>query len=158
MLYENVAGRTKEDLEKYGNVATGYIGKHIVGEGDDAHVTTPVLLDFLRPHIMLITGKRGTGKCLSGDTLITMDNGLILPIKDLAENSQLVACLDDNLKMTLSNKTNFYKRKAETLLKVKLRSGREIKLTPEHPLLTIQGWKPICELNLGSRIATPRKL
>ena len=69
MLYENVAGRTKEDLEKYGNVAAGYIGKHIVGEGEDAHLTTPLLLDFLRPHIMLITGKRGTGKSYSAGVI-----------------------------------------------------------------------------------------
>lgn len=62
MVYETVAGRNKRDFGKYGMKSTGYIGKHIVGTGEDAHLTTKVFLDFLSPHIILITGKRGTGK------------------------------------------------------------------------------------------------
>lgn len=62
MVYETIVGRTKEDLEKFGSVATGYIGKHIVGTGEDAHLTTKVFIDLLRPHIILLSGKRGTGK------------------------------------------------------------------------------------------------
>jgi len=62
MAYETVVGRGKENLEKFGQAAAGFIGKHIVGTGEDAHLTTRVLLDFLSPHIILITGKRGSGK------------------------------------------------------------------------------------------------
>ncbi|MDI6798438.1 MAG: ATP-binding protein [Candidatus Aenigmarchaeota archaeon] len=61
-MYETIVGRTKEDLEKFGSKATGYIGKHIVGMGEDAHLTTKVFLDLLRPHVILICGKRGSGK------------------------------------------------------------------------------------------------
>jgi len=61
-MYETIVGRLKEDKEKFGSSAVGYIGKHIVGTGEDAHLTTKVLLDLLRPHIILVTGKRGTGK------------------------------------------------------------------------------------------------
>ncbi|MFH1623503.1 MAG: ATP-binding protein, partial [Candidatus Aenigmatarchaeota archaeon] len=62
MAYETVVGRSRSDLEKFGAAAAGFIGKHIVGTGEDAHLTTKVLLDFLKPHMVLITGKRGTGK------------------------------------------------------------------------------------------------
>ena len=62
MPYETVVGRMKEDLEKFGNKGAGYIGKHIVGTGEDTHLTTRVLIDLLRPHIILISGKRGSGK------------------------------------------------------------------------------------------------
>jgi len=44
------------------------------------------------------------------------------------------------------------------LLKIKLRSGKEIKLTPEHPLYTIMGWEEAQSLKVGNRIATPRKI
>ena len=57
-----IVGRTKEDLEKYGEKCVGYIGKHIVGKGEEAHLTTKVFIDLLRPHVILICGKRGTGK------------------------------------------------------------------------------------------------
>ncbi len=69
MPYETIVGRTKEDLEKFGNKAMGYIGKHIVGTGEDAHLTTKVFIDLLRPHIILISGKRGTGKSYVAGTI-----------------------------------------------------------------------------------------
>lgn len=62
---EIVIGRDEEDLKKYGTRGTLYIGKHLVGTGDDAHLTTPVLLDALQPHVICITGKRGSGKSFS---------------------------------------------------------------------------------------------
>jgi DNA helicase HerA-like ATPase len=64
-MEEVVIGRDEEDLEKYGKKGTILIGKHLVGKGEDAHLTTPVMLDVLRPHVMVITGKRGSGKSYS---------------------------------------------------------------------------------------------
>lgn len=70
MVYETVSGRLKKDLEKFGTKAAGYIGKHIVGTGEEAHLTTKVYLDLLRPHVILICGKRGSGKSYSAGTII----------------------------------------------------------------------------------------
>ncbi len=61
-LEEIVVGRDDNDMKRYGKNGTILIGKHIVGTGEDAHLTTPLLLDVFRPHIMMITGKRGSGK------------------------------------------------------------------------------------------------
>jgi hypothetical protein len=69
-MYETIVGRTKEDLEKFGPKTAGYVGKHIVGTGEDAHLTTKVKLDLLRPHIVLITGKRGTGKSYDAGVIV----------------------------------------------------------------------------------------
>ncbi|MBU0756590.1 MAG: DUF87 domain-containing protein, partial [Nanoarchaeota archaeon] len=57
-----------------------------------------------------------------------------------------------------AQKTDFYKREVNELWKITLRSGKNIKLTPEHPLLTVTGWKETKDLGVGSRIATPRTL
>ncbi len=62
MAYETVVGRTRDDLQKFGMGGAGFVGKHIVGTGEDAHLTTKVLFDLMRPHVILISGKRGTGK------------------------------------------------------------------------------------------------
>jgi len=62
---EIVIGRDQEDLKKFGTTGTIYIGKHLVGRGEDAHLTTPVLMDVLRPHIITLCGKRGSGKSYS---------------------------------------------------------------------------------------------
>ena len=66
--------------------------------------------------------------------------------------------LNNNLKIEKSPKSDFFSREVNKLLKIKLRSGKEIKLTPEHPLLTIKGWQLVQNLKIGSRIATPRKM
>lgn len=70
MAYETVVGRTRDELEKFGASSTGFIGKHIVGTGEDAHLTTPVLIDLLKPHVVLISGKRGSGKSYSAGTIL----------------------------------------------------------------------------------------
>lgn len=64
-----IIGRDDEDLQRYGTSGALSLGKHIVGTGEDAHLTTPVLLDALRPHIIVITGKRGQGKSASLGTI-----------------------------------------------------------------------------------------
>ena len=64
-LQEVVVGRDEDDLKKHGKEATLGIGKHLVGSGEDAHLTTPVLLDVLRPHVITLCGKRGEGKSYS---------------------------------------------------------------------------------------------
>lgn len=60
-----IVGRDKEDLRKFGDKGTAFIGKHIVGKGEDAHLTNPIMLDVARPHVLLVCGKRGTGKSYS---------------------------------------------------------------------------------------------
>jgi len=70
MAYETVVGRIKEDMEKFGMNGVGYIGKHIVGKGEDAHLTTKVLIDLLRSHVVLISGKRGSGKSYSAAVIL----------------------------------------------------------------------------------------
>ncbi|MEK6888392.1 MAG: LAGLIDADG family homing endonuclease [Candidatus Aenigmatarchaeota archaeon] len=155
---EVIVGRDEEDTKKYGTTGTLFIGRHLVGTGEDTHMTTPVLLDVLRPHIISISGKRGEGKCTEASTLITLADGSCVPIKDLAENNSRVVSLNDELKITTADKSEFYKRTVDKIVKIRMRSGKEIKLTPEHPLFTIKGWKPANELGIGSRIATPREI
>ncbi len=57
-----VIGRDRDDLKKYGQKGTAFIGKHVVGKGDEAHLTNPILMDVTRPHVVLVCGKRGSGK------------------------------------------------------------------------------------------------
>jgi hypothetical protein len=63
MVVEDIViGRDQEDLEKYGKKGCIFLGKHIVGKGYDYHLTNPIIMDVLRPHVILILGKRGVGK------------------------------------------------------------------------------------------------
>lgn len=65
-LKEIVVGRNAPDLEKYGTKGTIFLGRHMVGSGQNANMTNPIMLDVARPHVMVICGKRGSGKSYSG--------------------------------------------------------------------------------------------
>jgi hypothetical protein len=64
-LEEIVLGREPADLEKYGKRGTIFLGKHVVGTGFETHMANPVRMDVTAPHVMMIVGKRGSGKSYS---------------------------------------------------------------------------------------------
>jgi len=72
-----IVGRTEKDTKDYGIKCTGYIGKHIVGKGEETHLTNKIHLDLLRPHVILVCGKRGSGKSYSGGVI--MEELALLP-------------------------------------------------------------------------------
>src|SRR6185503_12529118 len=42
------------------------------------------------------------------------------------------------------------------VFRVQTALGREIEVTLTHPFLTVEGWRPLGELNVGDRVAVPR--
>ncbi|HLD42079.1 MAG TPA: DUF87 domain-containing protein, partial [archaeon] len=59
---EIVLGRGQNELKKFGKRGCAYIGKHLVKAGFDYNLTNPVFVDLAQPHVVLIVGKRGSGK------------------------------------------------------------------------------------------------
>ncbi|HET9529540.1 MAG TPA: LAGLIDADG family homing endonuclease, partial [Blastocatellia bacterium] len=133
-----------------------------------------------------VVGPNGCGKCVSGDTPVTLADGREVTIRELVESalgdSDLVEILDDGL-LTRDNPydirilslnpetlrleprpvTAFIRREATPhLLRVRTRSGREVMATPYHPLFTLEGGRlrtlKAEELKPGVRLALPRRL
>ena len=156
MVYDIIIGRSAEDRKELGTKGAVHIGKHYVKMGQVTSLSNDVYMDVTRSHVVFICGKRGSGKCVHGDTLISLGNGKEVKIKNLEKDDSEILALDGNLKIKKAVKSEFFKRKVDKLICMKLRSGKEIKLTPEHPLLTIEGWMPVESLPIGSRIAAPR--
>ena len=157
-MYDIIIGRSEKDKEKYGTTGAVFLGKHYVKMGQTVSLSNKVYLDVVKSHVVFIVGKRGSGKCLHGDTLITLEDGSETPIKDLHTQEKKIMALNHQLKLVKSEKSSFYTRKANKLLHLKLNSGMELKLTPEHPLLTVLGWQNAENLEIGSKIATSRKI
>jgi len=156
MSFDIVLGRSESDRKKLGLSGTVFLGRQYVKMAQTTSLANNVYMDIANAHVLFVCGKRGSGKCVTGDTLITLNDGRQVPIKDLQTDDHDILCLDERLKMRSSAKSDFFKRWVEEVLKVTLRSGKQITLTPEHPLLTVTGWKPVEALSAGSRIATPR--
>jgi uncharacterized protein len=62
MPYDIVIGRDKEDREKFGDKGIIYIGKGYVKMGNYTSLSNLLWLDVIRSHVILIAGKRGSGK------------------------------------------------------------------------------------------------
>ncbi len=57
-----VIGREIEDIEKYGDEATAFIGKIVMSAGEKPVLGRKIVMDVAKPHLVLICGKRGAGK------------------------------------------------------------------------------------------------
>jgi intein/homing endonuclease len=158
MPFNIIIGRNESDKKKFGERGTILLGRSYVQMGRTTSLSNYVYLDVIKAHVVFVVGKRGGGKCLVGDTLLSLSDGSLVPIKDIQSNNSEVMSLNPELKIRPTKKEDFFKREVNKIIKLKLRSGKKIELTPEHPLLTIKGWKPANELSIKSRIAVPRKI
>ena len=95
--------------------------------------------DHVYTNIMINMPPR-SGKCLDGETLITLADGTDKFIKDIAVGDEVVTFDKETYKFSTSPVTNFFDNGEKETLRIKLYSGREIVCTPNHRLLTINGW------------------
>jgi chromosome segregation protein len=143
------------------------------------------VLEF-SPGITAIVGPNGSGKCLVGESLVTLVDGRDTPIAQLVDealvSSAAIEQLDDGF-LTRENPAGvqvlslnpatlriesrpvaaFVKRTAPVeLVRIRTRSGRSVTATPYHPLFTLrQGQLQTLradELREGICIAVPRRL
>ena len=141
-------------------------------------------VDF-SPGVTAIVGPNGCGKCVVGETPVTLADGREVPIRQLVDDAITASArpeaLDDGTQtlenpwgvrvLTLDPDTlrlearpvgAFVRRTAPaSLLRVRTRAGREIVATPYHPLFTLTDGRLRAlradELAPGTRIALPRQ-
>ncbi|GGJ12656.1 hypothetical protein GCM10008995_23140 [Halobellus salinus] len=105
---------------------------------------------------MLLIGDPGTGKCVAGDTLVTLADGSEVPIRELVEENLDdpkpvddgvwdtvdfdVPSMESDGSLTTQRATKVWKREApDELYRIRTASGREIEATPSHPLFVADG-------------------
>ncbi|PSQ66142.1 MAG: cell division protein [Halobacteriales archaeon SW_9_67_24] len=126
---------------------------------------------------MLLIGDPGTGKCVSGDTTVTLADGAERPIRDIVEsNLDTPTAIEDGVydEVDLSlpsmepdgtiaegRATKVWKREApEVMYRIRTASGKEVEVTPSHPLFVQSAGRfaatKAAALNEGAFVATPR--
>ncbi len=98
--------------------------------------------------------------CLAGDSLVTLENGLQVPIKDLISKSDFLiwALNETTMKLEKAKVSNVFSTGIKPIFKLKTRLGRTIKATANHKFLTINGWQRLDQLKIKDHIALPRYL
>ncbi|MEM7818944.1 MAG: peptide chain release factor aRF-1 [Candidatus Aenigmatarchaeota archaeon] len=78
------------------------------------------------------------GMCVSEDTLIQLENGNIVPIKELSPNEKILSYSLKNFKYCFTNSFEIFKRKAEKSYELFLKEpSTSIILTPEHTVFVV---------------------
>jgi replicative DNA helicase len=98
--------------------------------------------------------------CLTADTRlmradtnaeITLGELLAADVRDIP-----VWSLDDRLKLVPRTLTHAFPSGTKKVFEVTLASGRRVRATANHPFLTYEGWMPLGELSVGSRVGSIR--
>lgn len=93
-------------------------------------------------------------ECVTGDTLLQLESGTIKPIRDVEVNDKVLSLDVSTLQTKFSRVADIWSTGKKEVFLIKTQTGNEIKATANHPFLTIDGWKKVEELNIGSRIST----
>ena len=107
---------------------------------------------------IVVYGPPQVGKCECEDTLILDASGRLIKIKDITEDNVVISMDEKTLKLVENHNPKLIYNGKRVVYRLITRTGREIDITGDHPLFTINGWRELRELKAGDRIAAPREL
>ncbi|MFD8529006.1 replicative DNA helicase [Streptosporangium canum] len=107
----------------------------------------------------MVSDLRESG-CLTADTrILRADTGAEVPLRELLDSGERdipVWSLDERLRLIPRTMTHVFSSGVKEVFKLRLKSGREVEATANHPFMTYDGWRPLGELHPGTRLAVPR--
>jgi replicative DNA helicase len=107
----------------------------------------------------LLSDLRESGCVPASTRILRADTGAEVTLGDLLESGERnvpVWSLDERLRLAPQTMTHVFASGVKEVFRVRLRSGREVEATANHPFLTYGGWFPLGEIGVGSRVAVPR--
>ncbi len=114
---------------------------------------------FQRSDLIIVAGRPSMGKCLAATAEILLADGSLATIETLYQRQQAdLLTLGQDWKFRLTQPSAFIDDGIKPTFRVTTRLGRTIETTLTHPYLTIQGWQPLVNLQVGDKIAVPRRL
>ncbi|MGE5136680.1 MAG: replicative DNA helicase [Gemmatimonadota bacterium] len=107
----------------------------------------------------MLSDLRESGCLTAGTRILRADSGAEVSLGDLLASGERdipVWSLDERLRLVPRTMTHAFPSGVKEVFRVRLKSGREIGATGNHPFLTYGGWSPLQEIPIGSRVAVPR--
>lgn len=100
--------------------------------------------------------------CLIAETrVLRADTGAEVTLGELlasGERDVPVWSLAEDWTMVPATMTHAFPSGRKPAFRLRLASGREVTATANHPFRTVHGWRRLDELQVGSRVATPRRV
>jgi replicative DNA helicase len=95
-------------------------------------------------------------ECVTGDTLVALRDGRRVPIKDLVGTTPCVYAITLEGKLTCAKSDKVWHVGKKEVFEVLLESGRVIKATAKHQLLSARGWQRVADLRVGDALGVSR--
>jgi replicative DNA helicase len=92
-------------------------------------------------------------ECVTGDTRVCLTDGRRVPIADLVGTTPEVWAVDDDQRLVSARAERVWNVGRRTVHSVRLDSGRLLRATLDHRVLTDDGWRRVAELARGNRVA-----
>ena len=108
----------------------------------------------------MVSDLRESGCVTAGTRVLRADTGAEVTMGELLDSGERdipVWSLDESLRMVRRTMTHVFPSGRKEVFRLELASGREIEATANHPFLTYDGWTPLGELDVGARVAVPRR-
>ncbi|MEG3846434.1 replicative DNA helicase [Microcoleus sp. herbarium19] len=114
---------------------------------------------FQRSDLIIVAARPAMGKCEAGSTVIVESDGTLSTIQQIYQKRQAeLLTLGKDFKFHLTRPSAFIDDGIKPVFRITTRLGRFIETTITHPFLTIKGWRQLGEIQVGDKIAVPRRM
>jgi replicative DNA helicase len=97
-------------------------------------------------------------ECVTGDTLVLLADGRRVPIAELDRTRPEVLAIDKRHQVVRARSDAVWRVGCRPVLRLSLASGRTLRATADHRVLTGAGWQRLAELNVSDRVALARRI
>ncbi|MGO9153454.1 replicative DNA helicase [Mycobacterium sp.] len=108
----------------------------------------------------MLSDLRESGCLTAATRILRADTGAEVTFGELMRTGErpLVWSLDERLRMVARPMTNVFPSGRKEVFRLRLASGREVEATGNHPFMKLDGWTQLEQLEVGDRIAVPRRV
>jgi replicative DNA helicase len=97
-------------------------------------------------------------ECVTGDTLVVREDGRRVPIAELVGSEPAVWAIDDQQRLVRARSDCVWSKGVKPVHRLALASGRMLRATAKHRVLTATGWKALGDIGIGERVALARHI
>jgi replicative DNA helicase len=114
---------------------------------------------FQPADLVIVAARPSMGKCLAANSEILLADGSVRTIEEVyaAGDAELLT-LGDDWRFRSTRPIAGFDDGIKPVFRVTTRLGRSIETTITHPFRTMDGWRPLAEIAVGTRVAVPRVL
>ena len=97
-------------------------------------------------------------ECVTGDTLVVLADGRRVPIREMVGQQPMVLAVNEHQKIVAAQSDLVWNVGRRPVFELATASGRVLRATGGHRVLSGDGWKTVEELGPGARVGLARRL